>query len=54
MHGVMISVKKHITILDNMNFEEKNVEMVLARVILRGLQIAIFNLYAAPHATLPT
>jgi hypothetical protein len=45
--------EKHITILDHMHFEEKNVEMVLARVIFRGLQIAILNLYAALHATFP-
>ena len=53
-HGVMILVKKHITILDHMHFEEKNVEMVLAKVIFRGLQIAIFNLYVALHETLLT
>jgi hypothetical protein len=53
-YGVMILVKKHITILDHMHFEEKYVEMVLARVIFHGLQIAIFNLYVAPRATLPT
>jgi exonuclease III len=50
-HGVMILVKKHIAILDHMHFEEQNVEMVLARVIFHESQIAILNLYAAPHAT---
>jgi hypothetical protein len=39
--------------LQNVLVEEKYVEMVLARVIFRGLQIEIFNIYAAPHATLP-
>jgi exonuclease III len=53
-HGVMILVKKHITLLDHMHFEEKYVEMVLARVILSGLQIAIFDLYAVPRPTLQT
>ena len=47
MHGVMILVKKHITNLDHMHFEEKDVEMVLARVIFCGLQIAIFNIMNA-------
>jgi hypothetical protein len=32
-HGVMILVKKHVTILEHMHFEENNVEIVLARVI---------------------
>jgi hypothetical protein len=36
-----------------MHFEETNGEMVLARVIFHGFQIAIFNLYAAPCATFP-
>jgi hypothetical protein len=36
-----------------MHFEEKNVEMVLAKVIFRESEIAILNLYAALHATLP-
>jgi exonuclease III len=49
-HGVMILVKKHVTILEHMHFEEKNVEMVLARVI-RESEIAILNLYVALHAT---
>jgi exonuclease III len=52
-HGVMILVKKHVTILEHMHFEEKNVEMVLARVIFHESEIAILNLYAALHATLP-
>jgi hypothetical protein len=50
----MILVKKHITILDHMHFKEKDVDMVLARLIFHGLQIAIFNLYVTPRATLPT
>jgi hypothetical protein len=52
-HGVMILVKKHVTILEHMHFEEKNVEMVLARVIFRESEIAISNIYVAPQATLP-
>jgi hypothetical protein len=40
--------------LQNVLVEEKDVDMVLSRVIFRGLQIAIFNFYAAPGATLPT
>ena len=40
--------------LQNVLVEEKDVEMVLEREIFRGLQIAIFNLYATPRATLPT
>jgi exonuclease III len=50
-HGVMILVKKHVTILEHMRFEENNVEMVLAKVIFHGSEIAILNLYAASHAT---
>jgi hypothetical protein len=46
-------VKKHVTILEHMHFEEKNVEMVLARVIFHESEIAIFNLYVALHATFP-
>jgi hypothetical protein len=40
--------------LQNVLVEEKDVEMVLASVVFRGLQIVIFNLYAAPRATLLT
>jgi hypothetical protein len=40
--------------LQNVLVEEKDVEMVLERVIFRGLKIAILNLYATLHATLPT
>jgi hypothetical protein len=40
--------------LQNVLVEEKYAEMVLERVVFLGLQIAIFNLYAAPHATLLT
>jgi len=52
-HGVMILVKKHVTILEHMHFEENNVEMVLTKVIFHESEIAILNLYAALHATLP-
>jgi hypothetical protein len=40
--------------LQNVLVEEKYVEIVLARVVFRGLQIAIFNLYVALRATLLT
>jgi exonuclease III len=50
-HGVMILVKKHVTILEDMHFEENNVEMVLAKVIFHGSEIATLNLCAALHAT---
>jgi exonuclease III len=50
-HGVMILVKKHVPILDHIHFEEKNVEVVLAKIFVHGTKIAILNLYAAPHAT---
>jgi exonuclease III len=50
-HGVMILVKKHVTILEHIHFEENNVEMVLAKVFLHESEIAILNLYVAPHAT---
>jgi exonuclease III len=51
-HGVMILVKKHIPILEHMHFEEQNVEAMLAKVIVHESQIAILNIYVAPHATL--
>jgi exonuclease III len=51
-HGVMILVKKHVTILEHMHFKENIVEMVLAKVIFHESKITILNLYAAPHATL--
>jgi hypothetical protein len=35
-HGVMILVKKHVPILDHIHFEEKNVEMVLAKIFFHG------------------
>jgi hypothetical protein len=38
--------------LQNVLVEEKDTEMVLARVVFRGLQIAIFSFYAAWRATL--
>jgi endonuclease/exonuclease/phosphatase (EEP) superfamily protein YafD len=50
-HGVMILVKKHVPILEHTYFEEKNVEMVLAKIFFHGTEIAILNLYVAPHAT---
>ena len=50
-HGVMILVKKHVTILEHIHFEENNVEMVLAKLILHALEIAILNIYVVLHAT---
>jgi hypothetical protein len=50
-HGVMILVKKHVTILEHIHFEENNVEMVLAKLFLHESEIEILNLYDAPHAT---
>jgi hypothetical protein len=40
--------------LKNVLVEEKDVEMVLARVVFYGLQIEIFNLYVSPRETLIT
>jgi exonuclease III len=39
-HGVMILVKKHLPILEHMHFEELNVEVLVARVTVKGLHIA--------------
>jgi exonuclease III len=50
-HGVMIPVKKHVPILDHIHIEEKNVELVLANFFSHGTEVAILNLYDAPHAT---
>jgi endonuclease/exonuclease/phosphatase (EEP) superfamily protein YafD len=50
-HGVMILVKKHVPILHHIHFKENNVEMVLAKIFFRETEIAILNLYVAPHAT---
>jgi hypothetical protein len=50
-HGVMILVKKHVPILEHIHIEEKNVEAVLANVFLHETEVAILNLYVAPHAT---
>jgi endonuclease/exonuclease/phosphatase (EEP) superfamily protein YafD len=50
-HGVMILVKKHVPILDHIHIEEKNVELVLAIFFSHGTEVAILNLYVAPHAT---
>ena len=47
----MILVKKHVPILDHIHIEEKNVELVLAKKISHGTEVAILNLYIAPHAT---
>jgi hypothetical protein len=52
-HGVMILVKKLVTILEHMHFKENNVEMVLTNVIFHESEIAILNLYAALHVTFP-
>ena len=51
MHGVMIPVKKHVPILDHIHIEEKNVELVLAIFFFHETEVAILNLYVAPHAT---
>jgi hypothetical protein len=48
----MILVKKHLAILENMHFEEQNVEVLVPRVTVKGLHIAIINIYATPHAIL--
>jgi hypothetical protein len=40
--------------LRNVLVEEKDAEMVLARVVFSGLQIAIFNFYVVWRATLLT
>ena len=47
----MILVKKHVPILDHIHIKEKNVELVLAKKISHGTEVAILNLYVAPHAT---
>jgi hypothetical protein len=47
----MILVKKHVPILDHIHIEEKNVELVLAKFFSHVTEVAILNLYAAPHAT---
>jgi hypothetical protein len=44
-------VKKHVTILEHMNFEENNIEMVVAKVFLHASKTAILNFYDASHAT---
>ena len=49
-HGVMILVKKHLPILDHIHIEEKNVELVLENFFSHETEVAIRNLYAAPHA----
>jgi hypothetical protein len=49
---MMILVKKHLPILEHMHFEEPNVEVLVARVIVKGLHIAIINIYATPSAIL--
>jgi hypothetical protein len=40
--------------LQNVIVEEKDVEMVLARLVFCGFHVAIFDLYVALHATLLT
>jgi endonuclease/exonuclease/phosphatase (EEP) superfamily protein YafD len=47
----MILVKKHLPILDHIHIEENNVELVLAKKFSHETEVAILNLYAAPHAT---
>jgi hypothetical protein len=38
--------------LQNFLIQEKDTEMVLARVVFYGLQIAVFSFYVVWHATL--
>jgi hypothetical protein len=45
---VIISIKKHITILKHKHFEEHNIQVILAKVIAHELHIAIVNIYATP------
>jgi hypothetical protein len=45
----MILVKKHVPILDHIHIEEKNVEVVLAKMFFHETEVAILNLYVAPH-----
>ena len=52
-HGVMILVKKHVPILDHIHIEENNVKLVFANFFSHETEVAILNLYVAPHATLP-
>jgi exonuclease III len=51
-HGVMKLVKKHLPILEHMHYEDQSVEVLIAKVALRGSHLAIINIYAAVHATL--
>jgi exonuclease III len=51
-HGMMILVKKNLTILEHIHFEEPNVEVLVARVIFKGFHIAIINIYVSPYAIL--
>jgi hypothetical protein len=50
-HGLMILVKKHVPILEHIHIEEKNVEVMLAKVFFHETKNAILNLYVALHAT---
>jgi exonuclease III len=50
-HGVMILVKKHVTIFEHIHFEENTVELVLAKVFLHASEIEKINPYATLHAT---
>ena len=51
-HGLMILIKKHITMLEHIHFEEHIEEALLAKIIVHGSQISILNIYASPHANL--
>ena len=46
----MILVEKHVPILEHIHIKEKNVELVLAKKIFHETEVAILNLYVAPHA----
>jgi hypothetical protein len=37
--------------LQNVLVKEKDIEMVLAKVVFRGLQIVVFSFYVVWHAT---
>ena len=51
-HSMMTCFKKHIRILEYAHLEEENVELTIVRVVSHGSQLAIFNIYAIPNATL--
>jgi hypothetical protein len=48
----MIPVKKHMPILEYMHFEELDVDVLVVRVVVKGLHISIINIYASPFVIL--